>query len=218
MCEMTMQAGGLVLSLLPLILLATWLGVYFLGVKMEAKLGNFVFDDHFIILKSLSLILGYLSVNYFVVRQLSEMLLGVEVPPGGDIPLAIIFYLFTILIPIGYIYWGIRKRSILFIRVGLLLVALAVFTFKYYFSLGHPVVSITIAGIILTAVALVLLNVLKAPRKGFTREKLIDDKWNSSKLNGFIASQTLGGNAVPSASDVSLGGGQFGGGGAGSGW
>ena len=47
-------------------------------------------------------------------------------------------------------------------------------TFKYYFSLGHPEVSLTIAGILLIAVAYFAINYFKIPKHGITFEEDID--------------------------------------------
>ena len=216
--EYLMLMGGFITNLLPLILLVAFAAIYHLSVLLEKKLSNIIFNDQFILLKSLALLFCYLSVNYLVVRELSEMILYVFVPEGGDIPLAIIFYTLTALLPLAYIAWGVKTRSILFIRVGLFILTLTVFTFKYYYSVMPPVISITLAGIIMTSVALLLLNYLKTPKNGVTREMLLTDKWGNSNLHSFIISQTLGGNANTSQNDVEMGGGKFGGGGAGDSW
>ncbi len=162
----------------------------------------------------------YLAGNYFVVRQLSENLLNMNISDGEDIPLAFLFYATTVLVPLVYLYWGIKQKSILFIRVSLLVITLTVITLKYYFSLGHPEITITLAGGLLIIISIALLYYLKHPRHGFTRDLLISDKWHSQDLTAFIASQTLGGNKIEtSANDTAeFKGGQFGGGGAGQSW
>ena len=132
---------------------------------LQKKANQLIWEDHFIILDSLALLLTYLGVNYFVVRELSVAMMGLELSAGEDIPFAYLFYGFTVLIPIGYLTWGIVKKSILFIRVSLLTLALTVFTLKYYFSLGHPEVTITVAGALLTLVAIASHEVFKNPEK-----------------------------------------------------
>jgi uncharacterized membrane protein YgcG len=89
-----------------------------------------------------------------------------------------------------------------------------VFTFKYYFSLGPPEITLTIAGAILLAITGWLMSYLKTPRHGFTREQLITKKWDNVNLTGFVVSQTLGGNVAKPDEQFKGGGGQFGGGGA----
>jgi hypothetical protein len=209
--------GGIVETLLPFIFLAIFGIIYLYGVKLENKLSNVIFEDQFILLKTIALVIAYLAVNYYVVRELSIRLKGLELSEKEDIPFAIIFYIMTIIIPIGYIYWGIKKKSILFIRVGLLTAVLSAVTFKYYFSLGYPVIAAMVSGAVLILIALVLIRYLKKIRGGFTRELLLHDKWSSQDLTAIIASQTMGGNKISGAQDdgVIFKGGRFGGAGAG---
>ena len=104
------------------------------------------------------------------------------------------------------------------LRVGLLICALSVITFKYYFSLGKPVITLTVAGVILIAISLWLMNYLKVMRNGFTRENMINDKWLSEDMSAIIISQTLGGNKPIDIKNESFGGGRSGGAGASSTW
>lgn len=215
---LSISIGGNMTLFLPLILLVAFVFLYHATLMVEKRVANIIFADHYILLKSLLLLLSYLSVNYFVVREFSESLLYLDIPEGSDIPLAFIFYGSTALLPLIYVAWGVYKRSILFIRVGLFIFTLTVFTFKIYFSVMPPVVAITIAGIALTSIALLLLNYLKTAKNGFTRELLLSDKWSNTNLHSFIISQSLGGNSPSASNDVKLGGGEFGGGGAGQNW
>ena len=176
-----------------------------------------IFDDFYLILKLISLICFYIAGNYFVVRELSVDLMGFKLSEGEDIPFAYLFYGFTVLIPLCYIYWGVKKKSILFIRVGLIITALSVITFEYYFSLGTSV-TITLSGALLITIALLLFNYLKKPRNGFTRENIILNQSDSKDLTAFVVSQTLGGNATQTDDESYFGGGEFGGGGANSSW
>ncbi len=212
--------GGIVEALMPFIFMTTFGLIYWFSKKLQAKLPNVIFDSQFVILKSCALIVFYCAGNYFVVRELSIELMGLTLAEHDDIHFAFLFYLFTALIPVGYIYFGVKKRSILLIRVGLLTFALGVATFKYYFSLGHPMLTITVSGGVLIAIALLLLNYLKVIRNGYTREQLLQDKWSSKDLTAIIASQTLGGHAInnPIRNDELFKGGSFGGAGAGGDW
>lgn len=210
--------GSIVEAFMPFIFMITFATIYWHSKKLQEKLTNVIFDDQFVILKSIALLVFYLASNYFVVRELSISLMGLQLSASDDIPFAILFYLLTALVPIGYVYWGIKQKSILFIRIGLLTLALSVLTFKYYFSLGAPMLTVTICGAVLIVIALVLFNYLKQIRSGFTREILLNDKGNSSDLTAIIASQTLGGNKMNDPDDVIFKGGSFGGAGAGENW
>ncbi len=202
-------------AFLPFLFMFFFALLYYVSHIRQQKNTHWYLNNHFIITKTTALVLFYLAGNYFVVRTLSENLLATTIGSKGDISGAYFFYFFTASIPIFYVYWGIKTKSILFIRVALVCLALSVITLKYYFSLGMPMVTITISGALLMAIALILNNYLKQIRQGFTREKILNDKWSSSNLMPFIASQTLGGVATNTNSNTSqFGDGQFGGGGA----
>ncbi len=212
--------GGVAQALMPFVFMTSFGLIYWGSEKVRVKLSAEFLNDQFIILQTISLFLFYLAGNYFVVRELSIKMMGLTLSEHQDIPFAFVFYGLTALVPIGIIYWGIKHKSVLMIRVALLTIALSVITFKYYFSLGMPVLTITIAGAILVIVALLLLNYLKQVRNGYTRERLLDNKWSSPDMMAFVASQTLGGNqGSGSVSDeLQFGGGKFGGAGAGGNW
>lgn len=212
--------GGVAQALMPFIFMTAFGLIFWSSIKVRVKLSAEYLNDQFIILQTISLVVFYLAGNYFVVRELSIKMLGLTLSENQDIPFAFVFYGLTALVPIGIIYWGIKHKSILLIRVALLTIALSVITFKYYFSLGMPVLTITVAGAILIIVALISFNYLKQVRNGYTREKLLDNKWSSPDLMAVVASQTLGGNPnIGSANDeLQFGEGKFGGAGAGGNW
>ena len=201
-----------VLYILPFVLIAVFSVLFLVSTYIQKKAFSFIWEDHFVVFDVVALLLIYVGGNYLVVRELSVAMMGLELAEGQDIPFAFVFYGLTVLIPLAYLYWGIVKKSVRFIRVSLLTIALAIFTLKFYFSLGHPEISITIGGAVLIVVSIVLMRYLKNPRNGFTREQLLTNKWDNSDAAAFVVSQTLGGNAV---NDQFKGdGGTFGGGGA----
>jgi hypothetical protein len=219
--QILIDIGGVFQALMPFIFMALFGLIYWGCKKIQAKSSNLFLTDQFIIIQTISLVVFYLAGNYFVVRELSISMLGLTLSDNQDIPFAIVFYGLTVLIPTAYIYWGLKKKSILFIRVALLTITLSVITFKYYFSLGMPIITITASGAILIILALLFLNYLKQARYGYTREKLLNDKWSSPNMMAIVASQTLGGNAInnsPGSEQTNFGGGDFGGGGAGGNW
>ena len=206
-------------AFMPFIFMAYAAFIFWLTSKLQSKFDLFIFEDHYIIAKSIALILFFIAGNYFVVRELSIELMGLNISEGEDIPFAWIFYFLTAIIPLAYAYWGIKTKSMLFIRVGLLVFALSIITFKYYFSLGFPMVTVTVSGALMIMIALLLFNYLKEAKKGITSKKILQDKWTSKDLTAFIASQTLGGNEINVAENEELfQGGQFGGGGASGNW
>lgn len=201
------------IAIFPFIVMLVFSGLFYISKKTEPKTTAVLWKDHFTMFNAIALLLIYLGGNYFVVRQISQEMMGLTLTQGEDIPFAFLFYAFTFLIPIGYLLWGILKKEKLFIRISLLTLALSVITIKYYYGFGHTEVTITVAGAVMTAVALYISNYLKTIKNGFTREQLLSSEWDNSDLTAYIASQTLGGHAIDESSFKGKGG-EFGGGGA----
>jgi hypothetical protein len=95
----------------------------------------------------------------------------------------------------------------------LFVIAFSVFTFKFYFSLGHPEITLTIAGLMLIGISLLIFTYLRSIRYGYTRENLLSEKWGNVNVQAILFSQTLGGNQMPASTQADAGG-EFGGGGA----
>lgn len=205
-------AGGLIEQLTPFIISIEFAAFYFLLNILSKNTSLEIFDSQFTISKTITLLVAYLSVNYLVVREMSVELMNLNLSEGQDIPFAYLFYFLTIAIPIFYLGYGIKNKSKLFIRVGLILVALTVLTFKYYYSSGHTEITLTVAGAILLGISYYFMQLLKQPKNGFTRELLLTDKWADQNLEASIISQTLGGNEIDETFKGD--GGEFGGGGA----
>ncbi len=159
----------------------------------------------------LSIVTFYLSVNYFVVRKGTEEMFGLA--ENASVPFAWFFWIATFLIPVAYLFYGIRRKDFLFIRTGLLLIAAAVFTIRYYFHLLPIEIAMLIAGIMLIAVFYFLMKLLKTPRAGYTFEPGYVRSKKLLNVEALIIAQTFGGAAK--AQDNNLyGGGSGGGGGA----
>ena len=205
-------AGGIVEQLTPFILFIIFGALYFPISKLSEKKDFSIYDTQFTIIKTITLLLAYLSINYLVVREMSVNLMNLQIEQGQDIPLAFLFYFLTIAIPIYYLWYGIKTKNSLFLRLGLIITALTVLTFKYYYSSGHTEITLTLAGAILLSLSYYVMKLLKTPKNGFTRERILTDKWADKNLEATIISQTMGGNQID---DTFKGeGGNFGGGGA----
>ncbi len=207
-------AGGIFKQIIPFVIIILFSLVYWKVSQLIDAPKLKVWRYNLIVVESLSLLLIYLGGNYFVVRELSVSTMDMVIPDNGDIPFAFIFYFLTAMLPIMYLYFAIRNRNVVLLRVSLVVVALSAFTFKYYFSLGHPEITLTVAGAVLLIITLAVLNYLKTPRAGFTRENLLSEKWGSVNAEAFIISQTMGGNQASQPETFKGGGGSFGGGGA----
>lgn len=205
--------GGIFQQVIPFAFILVFTPIYFFAKRLKNQERFKVWGNNLLIVESLSLLLIYAGGNYLVVRELSVSMMGLDIEEGGDIPLAFIFYALTVLVPVTYLYFGTKKKDVVLLRVSLIVIAFSAFTFKYYFSFGHPEITLTIAGLVLLGVSISLLNYLKIMRHGFTHENLLGEKWGNMNVEAFVISQTMGGNQVNN-SESNYGGGDSGGGGA----
>ncbi len=164
------------------------------------------------VLEGLCLITFYLSSNYFVIRELSEAWFD-----QSHVPMPFVFYAFTAAVPVGYITFGLWQRDRLLLRAGMALLVLSVLTFRYYFSLGHPEILVTMAGATLVVFAYVVIRLLKRGNLPFTYTQDVEEPEEDQELESFVVNETFA-KSVQSPAPVDgnpFGGGQFGGGGSG---
>ena len=76
--------------------------VYFFVVHLSKNQNFYPYFKTFDTIRIASLLLGYLSMNYLVVRELSQSLMNLEITNKSDVPLAFVFYGLTFLIPLLY--------------------------------------------------------------------------------------------------------------------
>lgn len=208
------QLGGVFRQIIPFLIIIAFSATYFLARALKKKENLSLWLDNLRLTEMISLMLVYTGGNYLVVRECSIEMLGMNLQPGEDIPFAVVFYAFTAGMPLLIIYRGIKLGSIMLIRIGVIMFALSVMTFRYYFSIAPPEVALTIAGMAILGLALWLFDFLKTPRGVFTRDKLLSRQFISSNVAAFAVSQTMGGNVVKQDDSFKGGGGSFGGGGA----
>jgi hypothetical protein len=113
-----------------------------------------------------ALVLTYLFGNFFVVNGLAPQF--TQTAAKGNIITSIFYWSWTILMPVIYIGFGIRKRDIVLIRTGVLLVAVAVLTFRYYHSVMSVEAAMILGGGAFLIISYCLIQYLREPRHGFT--------------------------------------------------
>ena len=200
-------------QVIPIVFIVFFVPLYFLFKKWQRNISATPWKSCLILLEALSLLTIYASGNYFVVRELSVSMLNMYLEEGQDIPFAFVFYFLTVIMPVIYLYFGIKNKDLVLLRVSLVVIAFSVFTFKYYFSLGHHEITLTGGDIVLLAISLYLFRYLKTPKHGYTRENLLKEKWAGANPEAFVITQTLGGNQVTTNDASGGGGGSFSGGG-----
>ena len=169
-------------------------------------------------LRAASLTTFYLSGNYLVVRELSEELLKTTIVPGQDISISWFFYIWTIAVPILFIVYGLKQKDHLIIRVGILMEVVGILCIRYYYSVMPLETALILAGIFLIVLARLSMHFLREPRSGIT---YIEDSEEDDELMNAIGSTVVShvaGKAIHQEEQSKFGGGQSGGGCAGSGF
>ena len=192
------------------------LGTYIGYAKMSENPQAYYFKYALRMMQVFSLILGYLSVNYLVVRELSSELIGVVVQGNNDIPLAILFYILTFLIPLAFLVNSLKQKSREMLIIGILAFAFSVFSIKYYYSLMPIENALILAGILLFAVVSYCIRKLRHKESGITFMRDRNTDANSLLYaQAIIVNSQINVSVDAPESDMPFGGGGFSGGGAG---
>lgn len=200
-------------TLLPFIMLFFSLGAYYFVEKLKQRADYLYYETSLDIFKTLTLASAYLSVNYFIVREGNAMINRVITSVAPQIGLAPLFYLFTILIPIAYIAFGLKKRDRTFLVLGLLTAAFSFFTYRYYFGIIPTEIALLICGTLLIAAASFIIYQLKQPKFGFTYAP--DNNYEGLNLDTILLSELVNTKLHSNDENLKFGGGSTGGGGAG---
>lgn len=201
---------------LPFIGLFLAVSVYFLVINLANKQNLYPYFKTLETLKIVSLFLGYLSMNYYVVRELSESLMKITVTKDSDIPFALVFYVFTFLIPLFYMYLGIKWKDKLVLYTGILTLIIGFSSIRYYYHFFPVEYVMVISGILLFVMAYLIIQKLKNKTEGVTFQP--DRDSDDSLLFNAQAVLSLTNATTPVSTETNsmeLGGGGFSGGGAG---
>lgn len=167
-------------AVLPFIYMAVSALVYFAAYKYA---GHPYHGPTLQLIEIAALLMFYVAGNYFVVRETGQEL------HGHDFQMAAgwLFWLLTILVPLVYIYGGIRKKDKILLRTGLLLIAFIVFTIRYYHSVMPLETAMALGGAMMILLAYALIQYLKTPRHGFTNE----EQHEAETLKGLQIAESL---------------------------
>lgn len=200
-------------AIVPFVLMAASAISYVASKKMNRQYINLLYAGCLQAITVAALISIYVAGNYFVVRELSIAMFNLDLPTNAPIPMGWLFWIFTIAIPVIYIIRGIQRKDILLVRVGLLLVAVIVFTIRYYYAVAPVEVVMTLGGAVLILLSYGLTKYLHYPKFGFTNvERSFEASMEKTQVESLLQAQTLTTPAI--AENAGFGGGNFGGGGA----
>ena len=216
---LSIKMGSFFIATFHFLLLILSIGIYF-SVKRCLIVDRFKYYKEGIqLIEITALICIYLVVNYYAVTERKIEQLNHYFDTLNNSKFTWLYWLFTIIIPLFYIFKGIQKKDRILLIIGMLLVPATIFTIRFYHAIIPVEIALTIGGILLIAMAYALIKYLHQPKNGFTYEVIAkenaQDKFN---VEGLIIAESFNGiqNIGEPAADDSraFGGGSFGGGGA----
>ncbi len=108
-------------------------------------------------------------------------------------------WLWTLGVPLVYLFIGIKRKDILFLRTSLIVLAAGVVTFKLYHHVLSQEAALLLAGFILIVASYSLIRYLKTPKDGFTfaPEAVVNDRPELDKLlTGHMIDNANGGGSA----------------------
>jgi hypothetical protein len=203
-------------AFLPFLLLLLALILYSVYMKVSKDEKLHYYENPIIVLQGFSLLLGYLSMNYLVVRELSESLLGLKLAKGEDIPFAFLFYGFTFLIPILYIVYSLFSKDRLMLIIGFITFGFSIYTIRFYYHILPVEVALLLGGTFLFAAAYLAIRKLKDKETGLTFKAARGSETDIlTNLEALVVSSQVDLKPNESQSNMPFGGGGFSGGGSG---
>ena len=216
--NITAESGTIFKLFMPFLIMAVSVGAWFLANRFHSHKACRHYRQCLTALKAATLVSFYLAGNYYVVRELGTYLLGSSAHSESSISLGWLFWILTAATPLLYIYLGIRKKDPIFLWTGLALIAVTVFTIRYYYHLLPAEWAMMFGGIMILLIAYGLIRYLRTPRHGFT--SLENNKRHlleSLNIESLVIAETFAAPAPAPNPDngFQFGGGSGGGGGAG---
>ena len=199
--------------ILPFVLMSVSAIIYFILLKLKQYPTMALYKDGVEMVTSLAVLSFYISGNYYVVRELGNELLNTPTAANEGIPFGWVFWIFTVAVPLIYLFRGIQIKDTLLIRSGLLLIAATVITIYFYFPLLPVEFLMAILGSILLGLAYLLTRYLSTPKYGFIyTEVAVTSMSEKPQIESLIIAETFSNGQIPGDA-TKFGGGSFGGGG-----
>jgi hypothetical protein len=202
------KLGNTAAMFIPFVMMVISAAGYFISTKKMLTAKNKAIEECIEIIYWISIGVFYLSGNYWVVIELSnELGLGSAFP----LPIQLFLYAFTIVVPLLYIYFGLKRKEMSLLNAGLGAVAISVLTIRYYHQLLSIEYALILGGMVLLGVAYAAMKYWAIERNGITLEP-DEDVDSGLKLESLIIAESFGKSEVDSGFEGQ--GGEFGGGGA----
>ncbi|MFY7912779.1 MAG: hypothetical protein ACOVO2_24640 [Emticicia sp.] len=196
--------------IIPFVIMLVSAISFFLMKLWKKKESNHYYSEPQDITEILALATFYFGGNYLIVREGNAFLNNLE--KSIQIDFAPLFYIFSTIIPLFYVIYGLRKHNRKFLLVGIGATAFSIFTYRQYFSVLPLEWALTVAGLFLVGLCIWAIRALKTPKMGLTSEATGTNEYKN--LEAFIVNHAMQQPQHPGKTD--FGKGDFGGGGAGS--
>ncbi|MFD0792736.1 hypothetical protein ACFQZX_03850 [Mucilaginibacter litoreus] len=184
------KLGNFGLTTMPFVMILAAGGVYALLDKIAKSKTDINYWLCLEVAKVTALVTLYFAGNYFVVNKLNNLLHGLN-DSNTHVQLGFFFWMWTTMLPLAFIAIGIKKRNRVMLRLGMLLTAVAVATFRNYYHLLPVEFMLTLAGAILLLLAYTLIRYFKTPKHGITyAEPVKATDWDKLNIEGFVIGQT----------------------------
>ncbi|OUL61002.1 hypothetical protein [Flavobacterium sp. AJR] len=203
---------------LPFVLMIYAIGMYFVSKKLLKDLAEPFYYNGILLMKNFSLIVLYFSGNYMVVREFSAFLSGMYYELSPDVPFSLFFWTFTFIVPVLYLFFGLRNKDRILLWIGFLAFCFSIFTFRTYHHVLPVEVALTFGGLLLFAFTYFVIRKIRDNEKGITfKPDRIDSSNSLLNAEALIIASTfnLKPEMKPEESPMEFGGGDFSGGGSG---
>lgn len=189
--------------------------IYYLYLKLNKIPKLNIYNNPLLMLQIFSLVLGYFSMNYLVVRELSETLMNIKVTPGNDIPFSALFYGFTFLFPLLLVIYSLKIKNRILLYIGVLSLVFSAFTIRHYYALIPFEIALIFGGLLIFVFAYFAINKLKNKDFGITfkPERTFQSNFQSNLEAILTNSQIDLKPKIPIHQNMPFGGGGFSGGG-----
>jgi hypothetical protein len=205
-------------SILPFAMMLLAGLIYFFSNKTLKKLSSPYYYSGLKLVKGFCLILFCLAGNYLVVRELNHLIAYdyYHNGPSAEIPFALLFWAFTITIPVIYLFFSLKNKDRMMLWIGFLALCFTIFTIRMYHHVLPPEVALTIGGLVLFVFTYFAIKKTKHKETGITfkADRFSDPNAFANLQTLVVASQFgLKPEAKPEESPMKFGGGGFSGGG-----
>lgn len=203
-------------AVLPILLAVLAFFCYRYFSKLLKSIRKPFYFQGVLVVKTFSTVLFYISLNYAVITELSAVLMPSLQANTFSTLMSYIFIAITAVLPVIYIYYGLKKKDKPLFIVGLLALVASYFNLRYYYIFLSVELELIVISILIFSIAFVVMKKTQNNLQGITflADRLSTS--NSAQLEVLASIAQFGHNAtVTETNPMEFGGGGFSGGGAG---